>query len=101
MSSTEEAARDAAEQRWPIRNVGPQEETYPRSAVASMMRGAFESGAAWQREQPSIDTDDAVMRAASALMRDDPAAEDGTYGLDDYVAMARAALSAAREVGHA
>lgn len=35
-----------------------------------------------------------VKRAAAELMRDDPAYEDGTYGLDDYESMAHAALAA-------
>lgn len=37
----------------------------------------------------------AVMAAAAELMRDDPAAQEGTYGRDDYLAMADAALTAA------
>lgn len=46
-----------------------------------------------------------VKRAAAELMRDDPEYENGTYGPEDYEAMARAALEAVAadiwEQGHA
>lgn len=43
-------------------------------------------------------SDAEVVAAVAALMRDDPAADEGIYGFDDYVDMARAALLAARDV---
>lgn len=48
---------------------------------------------ATDRPEPS---DAQVKRAAAALMDGDPEYANGTYGPDDYEAMARAALTAAR-----
>lgn len=39
-----------------------------------------------------------VDAGAHALMRDDPEAANGTYGIEDYRAMSRAVLVAARTV---
>lgn len=43
-------------------------------------------------------TEAQIEAAARAIAKDDPEFEEGTYGIEDYLNMARAALEAAREV---
>ena len=96
MSDFMERARAEAERR--TRPPGISGQTLPsmeQVAERDGLRRGFEAGAAWARDVLLAGpTDGEVLAAAAELMRDDPAAEDGTYGVEDYLAMARAAIGA-------
>lgn len=89
MSDFTERARAVADREYPLSESPVMDRA---DVLATYRQAAFMWGAEWARRELLADPTEAEMLpAAAALMDGDPLAED-VYGVDDYLAMARAAV---------